>query len=287
MLRKLMTPLLNLLEDPDSLFDSIVPIFQWPFTLLASFLQFTFLYSSGIEELQKGFASGQRAAKVKSILTVFVVTSTLQLVPSFLFDTHYHFKALWGFSLPYMLFIAPWKDAPEQTVAALLCDTLFAPLSTNIGIPFTGIFPDHDGQITAMLIFITPALMLWAGYLGGQAAYFIIWAFICLSTVNALGQPLKSKEVSSTQYYKQMTVWHNLMAIWLWRLLISAIEGTNIPGVASAIDLVSYYIPNFYLWVTVFIFAALVTKKTANRHHYADTWYARCLTGSKTVMKER
>ncbi|XAO27432.1 hypothetical protein I312_106286 [Cryptococcus bacillisporus CA1280] len=32
----------------------IVPIFQWPFILLASFLQFTFLYSSGIEELQKG-----------------------------------------------------------------------------------------------------------------------------------------------------------------------------------------------------------------------------------------
>ncbi|KIR34249.1 hypothetical protein I352_03486 [Cryptococcus deuterogattii MMRL2647] len=245
------------------------------------------LQISGIEELQKFFASGQSAAKVKSILTVFVVTSTLQLVPSFLFDTHHHFKALWGFFLPYMLFIAPCKDAPGQTVAALLCDTLFAPLSTNIGIPFTSIFPDHDGQITAMLAFITLALMLWAGYLGGQAAYFIIWAFVCLSTVNALGQPLKSKETSSTQYYKQMTVWHNLMAIWLWRLLISVIEGTNIPGIASAIDFVLYYIPNFYLWVTVFIFAALVTKQTADHHHYADTWYARCLTRSKTVTKER
>lgn len=137
----------------DSPFDSIVPIFQWPFILLASFLQFTFLYSSGIEEMQKGFASGQSAAKVKSILTVFVITSTLQLVPSFFFDTHYHFKALWGFFLPYTLFIAPWKDAPEQTVAALLCDTLFTPLSTNIGIPFTSIFPDHDGQITVSVVF--------------------------------------------------------------------------------------------------------------------------------------
>lgn len=137
----------------DSPFDSIVPIFQWPFTLLASFLQFTFLYSSGIEEMQKGFASGQSAAKVKSILTVFVITSTLQLVPSFFFDTHCHFKALWGFFLPYTLFIAPWKDAPEQTVGALLCDTLFTPLSTNIGIPFTSIFPDHDGQITVSVVF--------------------------------------------------------------------------------------------------------------------------------------
>ncbi|XAO27431.1 hypothetical protein I312_106285 [Cryptococcus bacillisporus CA1280] len=84
-----------------------------------------------------------------------------------------------------------------------------------------------------------------------------------------------------------MTVWHNLMAIWLWKLLISAIEGTNIPGIASAIDLVLYYIPNFYLWVTVFIFAALVAKKTADRHHYADIGYARCLTEFKTVTKER
>nr|KIR44948.1 hypothetical protein I312_05921 [Cryptococcus bacillisporus CA1280] len=138
-----------------------------------------------------------------------------------------------------------------------------------------------------MLTFIILALMLWAGYLGDQAVYFIIWAFICLSTANVLGQPLKSKEVSSTQYYKQMTVWHNLMAIWLWKLLISAIEGTNIPGIASAIDLVLYYIPNFYLWVTVFIFAALVAKKTADRHHYADIGYARCLTEFKTVTKER
>lgn len=64
-----------------------------------------------------------------------------------------------------------------------------------------------------------------------------------------------------------MTVWHNLMAIWLWRLLISVIEGTNIPGIASAIDFILYYIPNFYLWVTVFIFAALVTKQTADHHH--------------------
>lgn len=57
------------------------------------------------------------------------------------------------------------------------------------------------------------------------------------------------------------------MAIWLWELLISAIEGTNIPGITSAIGLVLYYIPNFYLWATVFIFAALVTRKTADRHH--------------------
>lgn len=52
-----------------------------------------------------------------------------------------------------MPFIAPWKDAPEQTVAALLCETLFAPLSTNIGIPFTSIFPYHDGQITVSVVF--------------------------------------------------------------------------------------------------------------------------------------
>lgn len=138
----------------------IVPIFRWPLTLLASFLQFTFLYSSGIKQLRKGFASSQSAAKVKSILTVYVVTSTLQLVPGFIFDTRYHFGALWDFFLPFVLFIVPWKDAPEQTLAASLCDTLFATLSTSIGTLFAPILPDHDGQITAMLASVTVALML-------------------------------------------------------------------------------------------------------------------------------
>ncbi|KIR59280.1 hypothetical protein I314_04795 [Cryptococcus bacillisporus CA1873] len=127
MLRKLMTPLLNLLEDTDSPFDSIVPIFQWPFILLASFLQFTFLYSSGIEELQKDFASGQSAAKVKSILTVFVVTSTLQLVPSLIFDTHYHFKALWGFSY-HICYLLPHGRMLLNRLWQLCYAILFLPL---------------------------------------------------------------------------------------------------------------------------------------------------------------
>ncbi|ALO60769.1 hypothetical protein CNI01355 [Cryptococcus deneoformans JEC21] len=323
MLRKPMTPLLNLLEEINkfiqhhnpifyefvekTLFPNvavrnkaskvlfsiisigilqvIVPIFRWPLTLLASFLQFTFLYSSGIKQLRKGFASSQSAAKVKSILTVYVVTSTLQLVPGFIFDTRYHFGALWDFFLPFVLFIVPWKDAPEQTLAASLCDTLFATLSTSIGTLFAPILPDHDGQITAMLASVTVALMFWAGYLAAQAAFFIAWAFVGLSTVNALGQPLKTKEASSVKYYKQMTVWHNLMAIWLWRILISAIEGINVPGIASATGLILHFVPTFYLWATVFMLSMLVTKKSADHHHNADTWYARCLTRSRTITK--
>lgn len=148
----------------DSPFDSIVPIFRWPLTLLASFLQFTFLYSSGIKQLRKGFASSQSAAKVKSILTVYVVTSTLQLVPGFIFDTRYHFGALWDFFLPFVLFIVPWKDAPEQTLAASLCDTLFATLSTSIGTLFAPILPDHDGQITVSVIVADPIRLIWAGH---------------------------------------------------------------------------------------------------------------------------
>ncbi|OWZ67530.1 hypothetical protein AYX14_05672 [Cryptococcus neoformans] len=265
----------------------IVPIFQWPLAFLASFLQFIFLYNSGIKQLRRGFASSQSAAKVKPIVTVYVVTSTLQLVPGFIFDTRYHFGALWDFFFPFILFIVPWKNAPEQTLAASLCDTLFATLSTSVGTLFPSIFPDHDGQITAMLASVTVALMFWTGYLGAKAAYFIIWAFLGVSTVNAFGQPLKSKEANSVKYYKQMTVWHNLMAIWLWRILISAIEGINIPGIASATGIILHYMPTFYLWAAVFMLSMLVTKKSADHHHYADTWYARCLTGSRTITKER
>lgn len=88
-----------------------------------------------------------------------------------------------------------------------------------------------------------------------------------MSTVNAFGQPLKSKEANSVKYYKQMTVWHNLMAIWLWRISISAIEGINIPGIASATGIILHYMPTFYLWAAVFMLSMLVTKKSADHHH--------------------
>lgn len=139
----LMTPLLV----------ALYPYFSGPLAFLASFLQFIFLYNSGIKQLRRGFASSQSAAKVKPIVTVYVVTSTLQLVPGFIFDTRYHFGALWDFFFPFILFIVPWKNAPEQTLAASLCDTLFSTLSTSVGTLFASIFPDHDGQITVSVVF--------------------------------------------------------------------------------------------------------------------------------------
>jgi len=61
-----------------------------------------------------------------------------------------------------------------------------------------------------------------------------------------------------------MTIWHNLLAMWLWRYLISGIEGISIPGVVSIIDLIIHYLPSYFLLTTAFLLAMLVTKKTSD-----------------------
>ena len=58
-----------------------------------------------------------------------------------------------------------------------------------------------------------------------------------------------------------MITWHNLLAIWLWRYIISALEGISIPGVVSVIELITYHLPSYFLWVTAFMFAMMVTEK--------------------------
>ncbi|WWD19771.1 hypothetical protein CI109_104235 [Kwoniella shandongensis] len=201
-----------------------IPLFQWPLDFVARYLGFIFLYHSGLDELKAGFESGRRAPKVKSLLTVFILSSAMQLVPNFLFNTYYHFGALWSFFLPVILFITPWQDAPDQTIATLICDTFFSSGAVVIG----SLIPDS---------------------MGGEN-----------------GQNM-------------MTTWHNLLAIWLWRFLVSAIEGISIPGLISVIGLILHYIPSYFLWMTGFMFAMLMTKKTEKRHR-ADTWYARWLVGA-------
>ncbi|WVR03249.1 hypothetical protein IAU60_000240 [Kwoniella sp. DSM 27419] len=261
-----------------ALVQSLVPIFQWPLDLAARLLGFLFLYNSGLDELRIGFESSRRAGKIKSLLTCFLVLSSLQLIPNVLLDTHYHFGALWAFLLPVVLFITPWTEAPEQTVASLVCDTFFAPGSAIL----SGIIPDglqaENGQNMAILFGVGVAALFWIGYLGSTAAYVTVWAFLALSTINSLGRPFIRKEDSSSGFYTQMTIWHNLLAIWLWRYLISAIEGISIPGLVSVIGIIQYHLPSYFLWVIGFMFAMLMTKKTEKRRR-ADTWYARWLMG--------
>ena len=102
--------------------------------------------------------------------------------------------------------------------------------------------------------------------LGGLGSYLTIWVFLAISTINTLGKDFVSSRTSAPDFTHQMTIWHNLLALWLWRYLISAIEGITVPGVASLIGLVTHYLPSYFLWVTAFLFAMLVTKKTAGRN---------------------
>ncbi|WVF67247.1 hypothetical protein IAT40_001995 [Kwoniella sp. CBS 6097] len=260
------------------LLQSFIPLFQWPLDFAARYLGFLFLYQSGRTELKEGSESSRRANTVKSLLTVFLLLSAMQLIPNFLFDTYYHFGALWAFFLPVILFTTPWKDSPEVTIATLICDTFFASASMVIG----GLIPDglqgENGQNMAILVGAVVAMLFWIGYLGSIAAYLIVWAFLALSTINSLGRPFIKKDESSSGFYRQMKIWHNLLAIWLWRYLISAIEDISIPGLISVIGLIQYYLPSYFLWMTGFMFAMLMTKKTEKRHR-ADTWYAKWLRG--------
>ena len=89
------------------------------------------------------------------------------------------------------------------------------------------------------------------------------------STINALGADLA--ESKDPGYKPQMIVWHNLLAIWLWRYFVSAIEGIGIPGIVSILGLLLYYIPTYFLWMTGFFFLMLITKKIGSKEYVSRT----------------
>lgn len=61
-----------------------------------------------------------------------------------------------------------------------------------------------------------------------------------------------------------MTVWHNLLGIWLWRYLVNAVESIQIPGIISVRGWILYHFPSYYLWMTVVFFVMMLSKKTAS-----------------------
>jgi hypothetical protein len=85
------------------------------------------------------------------------------------------------------------------------------------------------------------------------------------STINALGADLAER--TDPKYKPQMIIWHNLLAIWLWRYFVSAIEAIGIPGIVSVLGLLLYYIPTYFLWMTGFFFLMLVTKKIGGKDY--------------------
>jgi hypothetical protein len=67
-----------------------------------------------------------------------------------------------------------------------------------------------------------------------------------------------------------MIVWHNLLAIWLWRYFVSALEAIGIPGIVSILGLLLYYIPTYFLWMTGFFFLMLITKKIGSKEYVSS-----------------
>jgi len=92
---------------------------------------------------------------------------------------------------------------------------------------------------------------------------------LAFSTINALGADLA--DAKDALYKPQMIVWHNLLAIWLWRYFVSAIEGIGIPGIVSILGLLLYYIPTYFLWMTGFFFLMLITKKIGSKEYVSTS----------------
>lgn len=122
----------------------------------------------------------------------------------------------------------------------------------------------------------------------------MVWAYLTLQTVTTLGEEAASS-ADREGFKAQQTVWHNLLAIWLWRYLLSAVESISIPGLISVMSLIVFYVPSWFLWSTAFMFAMLVTPKTEEKRvrpglppslsavltgpQKANSWYARWLLG--------
>jgi hypothetical protein len=89
-----------------------------------------------------------------------------------------------------------------------------------------------------------------------------VWAVLTFHTIQAISKPIIEKS-DPTAFKEQGTIWHNLLAIWLWRYLFSAVEGISLPGIVSVLGLITHYLPSYFLWNTAFMFGMLVTKKVS------------------------
>jgi len=104
----------------------------------------------------------------------------------------------------------------------------------------------------------------WQGVLAANSSYMLIWGLFALSTINSVGKEFVSPSKSSSGFTRQMTIWHNLLGLWLWRYLVSAVESISIPGVVSVTGLITYHLPSYFLWMTGAFVGMLLTPKTAS-----------------------
>jgi hypothetical protein len=104
----------------------------------------------------------------------------------------------------------------------------------------------------------------YCGVLGATGSYLAVYSFLFLSTTHHLGKDFISPSASSSGFVAQMTIWHNLLGIWLWRYLVNAVESIQIPGLINVRGWILYHLPSYYLWMTVVFFVMMLTRKTAS-----------------------
>lgn len=61
------------------------------------------------------------------------------------------------------------------------------------------------------------------------------------------------------------------------RAVLMGVERLSVPGTASAAEIVSHWVPSYYLWTTMLFSAMLLAEKTHDGQR-ATSWYATWLT---------
>lgn len=139
---------------------SFFPVFAWPLDAASQLLSFLFLYNTALSDLRDGFKRDSEIHRIKSLLTTFLITFTTQLIPGFLFDSTYHFGALWTFFLPVLLFINPDGKDKAKTIASLVSDTVFVQVEQVIRSVIPREFEGKDGNRWSLVTAAVMALFL-------------------------------------------------------------------------------------------------------------------------------
>lgn len=99
------------------------------------------------------------------------------------------------------------------------------------------------------------------GVLGSSGSYMATWGILSFQTISALGKSLPKSADGPDKINDQLTTRHCLMAIWMWRHLLSTIESISFPPFFSVIGFILTYLLSYFLWVTAFVMAMLITPK--------------------------
>ncbi|KAL1405107.1 hypothetical protein Q8F55_008730 [Vanrija albida] len=253
----------------------IVPVAAIPISFVARNLGHYYLIFTARTIMRTGLSAAP--PYVKGTLVVMVLSASFQLIPPALLDLRYHFGALWAFVIPAVLFITPTPVSPLAGLISDLIETHIHAALKGIDLPFK-IIAERSTQ--AIIAAAAIGGLFYIGYLGHLAAYVLTFLLLMAQTLQVYGTPIPVDEEGKPTVegvHAQLIGCHGLIAMWAIRVLVTAFEEFEVPGIFSLRGLVVHYIPTYYLWITLLFVAMVATTPTHNETHLT-TWYAQILT---------